>query len=222
MRSPSESSGKPGARKPRPLAVLVLWLPVLAAFAIVGGAFLAFMPGKVGTRSPPPRAAVWDAIAHGEFCSWHGTEALAILRATTGARRFRVEIAEQAFEAESLELALKSVLRERLSALQPGDSFALRIAEAVLASRQMPQPGQWLSGWSFRLEESIVSEETWYTAHSKQDDCGEATEAAVPGSADGEGTNLSEAPYAARTREDLKQKLLEGIARELVARLATS
>jgi len=180
------------------------------------------MPGEVGTRSIPRRAAVWEVIARGEYCSWHGTEALAILRATTGARRFRVEIAKQAFEAESLELPLKSMLRERLAALQPGDSFALRIAEAVLVSSQAFEPGRWLTSWSFGLEEAIVSEETWYTAHSKDDDCGEATEAAIPGSADGGGTDLSEAPYAARTREDLKQKLLQGIARELAARLASS
>jgi hypothetical protein len=184
----------------------------LCSLALVGSFFELRRLDTPGTESP---RTAWFLVVRGETCSHRQAESFAVLQGwrtdvlSTHAREqqlFRVEAAGFAFEAGDFDQVFEIFLQQRLLNLRLEESFGLRLFDEGSDTAVSWQLG-------LTLAQGRQGEDVWYFAAERPFPCdGELTlPVALPA--------LTDALASARTREDLKEKLVRELKREVLARV---
>ena len=207
---------RPARRGDASLDRWIRWTPlVIGAVFVLGVLSLFFVSTPRGPSGPPGRGAGWVDLARGEVCFLAEREEFAIEQDWTATGRFRVRSGERAFEDSDCERVLRTFVRDALVGVRSGEAWRLRIRRrGVVATAASRVRGE--LDWPLALREEKQGGASWWTALFAPGACEDITAGDAPGDAAGE------VFAAARSSEDVKEKISRTIAGELVRELTSS
>jgi hypothetical protein len=205
------------------------WLPAAAAAGITAVLILGLVSGRERRelRGPGP-APGWFPVARGQICFLGEWEGFKLLRSWENPGRFRLEDRADAFETGDVEAVLRMFLRERLAGVGLGEPVRIQLIETFgPAYHEAPVAvrGVERGDWIFALREVERGRETWYESvgygSAGYERFGVEPLCGPPPGPAAAAPPLPRETIAARSTEDLKEKLVREIARDLARSLSS-
>ena len=192
-------------RRPRRSLLIPSILAVSIGVPLLGFIWTSWLDDNASDGTP--RLVGWVPLATGRVCILERWHEFRVLQRWRGPERSRIETSEGAFEHKNLATAMHNFLRAQLAPLQVEEPWRIDFVDCDVAPEILAT-----LDWSLSIREDSRQGEQWFVTSPADSTCdGPESASAEP--------PLEREPIAARTTEDLKEKLARTIARELLLAL---